>query len=193
MIRAAFFSLVCLFAASSEAAIIENADGLEDVIASGHAAAVLWVSKDREGQEDLHKLVDLAEEQLDGRLKVRTLALRTLRASSNLALPRRWPPSPPSPHLQIYWLEITSAVNGAGTSSAFEFNIRRKKTPKFMVMGQRSRTPTAMMPLPCADLTEECATMVADQLLMQCEDNPQDQDGSFQKLTLTLGRGGDEL
>ena len=49
-----------------------------------------------------------------------------------------------------------------------------------------------MMAPPCTDLTEECAARVANQLLMQCEDNPQDEDGAYQKLTLTLGRG-DEL
>ena len=83
MFRAAFAALLCIFAASSEAAVIENADGLEEVIASGDAAAVLWVSKDREGQEDLHKLVELAEEELNGKLKVCMDTPRTRRASSN--------------------------------------------------------------------------------------------------------------
>ena len=69
MLRFLLFAFALLSA--SHGAIIEDANGLEDVLSQGSAAAVLWVSKDREGQEDLHKLVDMVEEVLDGKLQVR--------------------------------------------------------------------------------------------------------------------------
>ena len=73
----------------------------------------------------------------------------------------------------------------------YEFNIRRRATPKLILFATRSRTPERVdfVEVPGKNLAEILASKISAKLTELGA--PASDDGSIQKLTLSLGGGGE--